>query len=147
MKTEMKYFRLKPEAPAVIGEHSEIERVQGDALKVRKMHLVFEGWFGDDLMKTSPVFYITEKLKRDLESSELSGISHFENIEVTKSENFKELYPNKELPDFFLFVINGTARQDDFGIEIGKLIVSEKALGFLKGFRLAETEIEDLEDG
>lgn len=142
----MKYFRLRPEVPAGVGENSKIERIPGSPLKVKKLHLVFEGWLGDDLMKTSPVFYVTEKLKKSLESSKLSGILNFEKIEITKSENFEELYPNQKLPDFFLFRINGTARQDDFGVEAGKLIVSEKALAFLKDFNLSETEIEDLED-
>ena len=140
----MRYFRLRPEIPAGIGENSEIERIQGNPLKVKRLHLVFEGWFGDDLMKTSPVFYVTEKLKQGLESAKFSGVSHFENIEVTKSENFEELYPEKELPSFFLFKINGEAKQDDFGVEVGKLIVSAKALEFLKGFNLSETEIEEV---
>lgn len=140
----MKHYEVELEVPAGIGENSVLKRRSGYPLQVEKLHLDFEGWMGNDIMETSPVFYITEKLRFGLEKSELSGISHFENIEVTKSENFEELYPNKKLPSFFLFRINGQARQDDFGVESGKLIVSGKALEFLKNFNLSEAEINEL---
>ena len=139
-----KYYKIYPEVPAGIGENSVINRIPGQPLEVIKMHLVFEGWLGSDLMKTSPVFYVTEKLKDALEKEDFSGISVFEKIEVTKSENFIELYPELELPNFFLMRIIGVAYKSDFGIDIGKLVVSELALNFLKQFQFTQVEIEEI---
>lgn len=126
----MKYFLIKLEVPAGIGKNSILERIPGQALKAVKLHLVIEDWLGSDLMKTSSVFYVTEKSKKRLVNSNLTGIEGFEEMEVSKSENFLELYPNKKLPRFLWFKINGEPRVDDFGVEKGKLIVSDRVKNF-----------------
>ena len=140
----MKYCKLKPEVSAGIGENSERQRIPNQPLQVIKLHFEFEAWFGNDLMKTSPVFYVTYELMQGLKDSELTGIFGFESIEISKSENFIELYPDKILPNFFLLKIDGVARKDDFGIESGKLIVSASALNFLQSYNISEAEIEEI---
>lgn len=139
----MKYFKINLEVPAGLGEKSILERTPGVPLKVIKLHLVFEGWLGSDLLETSPVFYATRKLREGLESSGLSGIKAFEDIEVSKSENFVELYADKELPDFFLLSLNGKAYKDDFGVDKGTLVISEKAKEFLEAYSLIGADIEE----
>ena len=140
----MKFFIIRPEVPAGIGENSQLERILGTPLKVIKLHLVFEDCPDSELMKTSPVFYVTEKLKAGLLNSDLTGIDSFETFEVSKSENFEEKYPNKVLPAFYWFKINGVAKQTDFGVELGKLIISEKAKTFLEGYNLNTANITEI---
>jgi hypothetical protein len=138
----MVFYKIHPEVPASIGKNSVIERIQDVPLKIIKLHLVFEGWLGGDLMETSPAFYVTKKLKDALSNSMLSGIANFLLVEVSKSENFLELYPNKQLPDFFFLKIKGTPYMDDFGIDKGFLIISERAKDFLSNFNLSDSVIE-----
>ena len=139
----MSWYKIKPEVPASIGPNSILERTSGAPLKVIKLHLIFEGWLGGDLMETSPVFYVTESLKNGLQSSSLSGIDAFEKIEITRSSNFLELYPDKELPDFFLLRINGIPYTDDFGLDKGYLVLSSKAKDFLMKYNLSDAELID----
>ncbi len=137
----MNYYLIKPEVPAGIGEESIIERIQGQPLKILNLHLVFDGWHGSDLMKTSPVFYITEKLYNKLIECSFSGIEGFEKAKVDKSDNFLELYPELELPDFYWMKINGTPKKSDFGLEALKLVVSEPVKIFLEEFSLVGASI------
>lgn len=137
----MKFYIIRPEIPAGIGENSQLERTLGKPLKVIKLHLAFEDYSGSDLMKTSPVFYVTKKLKEGLYNSDLTGIECFESFEVSKSENFEEMHPNKVLPIFYWFKINGVAKKTDFGVELGKLIVSEKAKLFLESYNVNTANI------
>lgn len=139
----MRYFRIRPEVSVYIGERTVFDR-SVVPWYIQKLHLEFEGWFGDDLVTASPVFCVTQRLKEGLEESLLSGILSFDNIEITKTENFEELYPNKELPNFFLLRIKDGGRRDDIGIESGDLIISEKALDFIRSYNLSEAEVEEL---
>jgi hypothetical protein len=139
----MKYYKINPEVPAGLGINSILERTPGHPLKVINLHLVFEGWLGGDLLETSPVFYVTERLKSGMEQTSLSGIQSFDDVEVSKSENFLELYPNKDLPKIFLLRINGRAYDDDFGIDKGVLVISETAKNFLAGYNLSNSDIEE----
>ena len=91
----MKYYIIKPEVPAGLGRKSIIERATGQSMKIIELHLEFQGWLGDDLMETHPVFYVTEKLKAALQKSKISGIEDFCQAIVTRSDSFVELYPNK----------------------------------------------------
>lgn len=141
----MRFIKIEPEVSVYIGERTVFDK-SVVPWYVQKLHLEFEGWFGDDLVTASPVFCVTQRLKEGLESSSLSGISNFDSIEITKTENFEELYPDKELPAFFLLRINGESKKDDIAIEAGDLIISERALEFLQGFNLSEAEIEDLKN-
>jgi hypothetical protein len=142
----MIFYKVRPEVPASIGKNSIIERHPGVPMKITKLHLVFEGWLGSDIMETSPVFYVTERLKEGLSGSTFSGISEFSLIEdVTKSDNFLELYPDKNLPKLFSIKITGVPHKDDFSIDKGYLIISDRAKQFLTGFNLGDSEIEEVQ--
>jgi hypothetical protein len=141
----MIFYKVRPEVPAAIGKNSVIERQPGVPMKIRKLHLVFEGWLGGDIMETSPVLYVTERLKNELSESTFSGITEFSLIEdVTKSDNFLELYPDKDLPKLFSIKITGAPYKDDFSIDKGYLIISKRVKQFLIGFNLSDSEIEEL---
>lgn len=141
----MSYYKVEPEVPAGIGVNSIIEHIPGQPLRIDKLHLEFEGWLGADLMGTSPAFYITERLKSGIEAGSYSGIVGFEPIEVSKSDNFRELYPDKELPNLYLLRLDGKSRESDFAVENGILIVSQTAKSLLDSYDMSIGEFEELD--
>jgi hypothetical protein len=57
----------------------------------------------------------------------------FDEVEVTTSGQFKELYPGRVLPQWLWMKVDGKPGVQDFGIGMGvRLIVSERALDLLK---------------
>ncbi|MEL6560188.1 MAG: hypothetical protein AAFQ94_18510 [Bacteroidota bacterium] len=139
----MKFFKIEPEVSVYIGEMTIYDK-RKIPWKIKELHLEFEGWLGDDIVTSSPVFCISNNLKEGLEESSFSGIIGFDTIKITKSENFLELYPNKKLPDFFLLRINGVYKKDDFSIHDGDLIISEEVLKLLNKYNISEALIKQL---
>ncbi|WP_241280096.1 hypothetical protein [Chryseobacterium cucumeris] len=83
-------------------------------------------------------------MRKGIESKQLSGIS-FDQVLVSKSETFLELYPDRELPNFFWAKINGESNRDDFFItEKNGLAISERAYSLLKNYNIDQADIEDL---
>jgi hypothetical protein len=58
------------------------------------------------------VSIITKGGMRQLRKANLTG-ARFDEVEVTKSYEFEELYPDQELPDFVWLKVDGWAGQDD----------------------------------
>jgi hypothetical protein len=142
----MKYYQIEPEVAGGIGEHSVIDRSSGKMV-VRKLHYEFDGWGGDELLESTPCFIVSERLAHEIERAQLTGIS-FDDVEVTKSNQFEELYPNRQLPKFVWLQIDGKPGQDDFGI--GKdpgLVISERALEVLKGLGISNALVTPYEKG
>ena len=58
---------------------------------------------------------------------------YFDQLEVTISDQFKQLYPNRLLPKFLWIKPQGKLRLDDFTTATdGRLVVSSKALDVLR---------------
>ncbi len=58
-------------------------------------------------------------------------------VKITTSEEFRELYPDRIIPEFAWLHVVGKSGRDDFGTDAeGRLVVSEKALLLLKNFAL-----------
>src|SRR5690606_11191327 len=113
--------------------------------KVERLHVVFDVWSDDDLLRTSPCYFITERLSEALGSNSFSGIKVGTEVETEASLTYQGLYPDKILPRYFLLRIDGTAFKDDFGLDkLNKLIISDRAKQFLAGFNLSDSEIEEV---
>ena len=140
----MKYYQLEPEVAGGFGEHCIIDRGSGKMV-VRKLHYEFDGWLGDELLESTPCFIVSERLARQIERAQLTGIS-FNHVEITKSDQFDELYPNRQLPKFVWLQIEGRPGQDDFGIGPDPgLVISERALEVLRGVGISNALITDYE--
>ena len=139
----MTFFKIEPEVSVYMGEMTTYDK-STTPWEIKELHLEFEGWLGNDIVTSSPVFCISSNLKEGLESSSFSGVIGFDTIKITKSENFLELYPNKKLPDFFLLRINGIYKKDDFSIHDGDLIISEEVLKLLNKYNISEALIKQL---
>ncbi|MBY8259298.1 hypothetical protein KW530_21605 [Vibrio fluvialis] len=136
------YFYIEPEVSGGFGDNSVMDTTVHPP-KVYKLHYQFDGWLGDELLESFPCFIISEALAQELEREHLSGFT-LEDVEVTKSEQFEELYPRKALPKFFWLQVTGSAAQDDLGIaEDHRLVVSESALNTLRKGKIEEADIEE----
>jgi hypothetical protein len=134
-------FVLMPEVAGGLGDGTVIDRSTTPPI-VSRLHYVMEGWLGDDLLETFPCYIVTERLGNALRSQSLSGIA-FGSVQVSKSQQFEDLYPNRQLPKFFWLKVTGNAGRDDFGLSADfNLVVSDHALGILRRFNLSNCEIE-----
>lgn len=127
----MSYF-IEPEVSGQLGDNTNMD-VSIHPPKVERLHFVFYGWLGDDLLECFPIFLITEKLKNELVVSDLSGYE-IKDCEIEESDEFK-LLQNIKLPNFFWLSITGN-ENDDFSITSKKLKVSDKAFLVLSKYNL-----------
>ena len=102
-------------------------------------------WLGDDLLESFPCFIAAEGLRKRLAQSGLSGC-RFDAVEVSKSDLFEEIHPDRELPEFAWLRVVGRPAIDDFGLSSDhRLVVSQRALDVLKSFRLDHCDTEEYE--
>lgn len=135
------YFYIEPEVSGGFGDNSVID-ASVHPPRVLKLHYQFDGWLGDDFLESFPCYIVSELLAEEIKSARLVGYS-FDDVEVSKSEQFEELYPGKKLPKFYWLKVTGVSRKDDFGIsEDYRLVVSNEALKVLKKGKLVEADIE-----
>lgn len=137
------YKLIEPEVAGNLGEETIIDNSFFPPL-VKKLNYEFDGWLGDDILESFPCYIVTERLRKNIDSEGLTGIN-FDNVLVSKSETFIELYPDKELPNFFWAKINGEPEKDDFFItEKNELAISNKAYLLLQKFNIDQADFEDL---
>ncbi len=126
------YHVVEPEVAGGWGKNTVFTRTPGKPTVVHKLHYQFDGWLGDELLESTPCYIVTERLAHEIERAQLTGV-RFDEVEVTTSDQFKELYPNRQLPKFVWLQVEGKPGQDDFGIAPGlRFVVSERALELLK---------------
>lgn len=131
----MNYFLLSPEVAGGLGKNTVMNRTVHPPA-ISRLHYELDGWLGDELLESFPCFVVTRRLADAIENAGLSGVS-FGDLEVTTSEQFKELYPDRDLPQFVWMKVMGKAGKQDFGLDDqNRLIASEKALDVLKTMRV-----------
>jgi hypothetical protein len=127
----MNFYVVEPEVAGGFGKHTVIDRSSGKMV-VQKLHYQFDGWLGDELLESAPSYIASERMAHEIERAQLTGV-RFDDVEVTTSDQFRELYPDRQLPKFIWLKVEGNAGHDDFGIAPGlRLVVSERALELLK---------------
>ena len=132
----MVFYAIEPEVAGGFGEHTEIDRTSGKMV-VTKLHYELEGWLGDALLESVPCFIGTKALADAIGEKNLTGVA-LDDVEVTTSTEFQELYPNRAIPKFVWLKITGRPAHDDFGIAPGlMLVVSERALRTLKNIGIS----------
>ena len=108
------------------------------------------------MLESTPCFIVSEKLKNALISSELKDF-RLEECLISVSEEFQELYPDKELPNFWRLIPLGTVNYENGNYSEwsghqfcltprGDLILTEEVLSFLKPFTLKYCDISALEN-
>lgn len=127
----MKFHQLEPEVVGGFGPNSILDTSVWP-LHVKHLHLEFDGWLGDHLLECFPCFVISQVIQRDAEEIGATGCV-FDSVEVTLSQQFRALYPDREIPNFVWIKIVGTPVEDDFGISDDNcLIVSDRIFTMIK---------------
>lgn len=136
----MKFHQVEPEVAGGWGEDTVARREPGRPPVVERLHHVFDGWMGDELLETTPCFIVTEGLAEAIRAAGLSGVT-FDAVEVGVSETFVELQPATVLPSWVWMKVEGVAGRDDFGLSPALiLVVSDRALAVL-GDRIVEAVV------
>jgi hypothetical protein len=140
----MTYYALEPEVAGHLGDRAVVDRSVHPPV-VQRLHYEFDGWLGDDLIESFPSFIATRGLRERLAESGLSGCQ-FDDVEVSKSDIFQEIHPDRELPEFAWLKVVGRAGMDDFGLSPDhRLVVSQRGLDVLKSFKLDHCDTEQYE--
>ena len=144
----MNYFFIEPEVAGGLGSNTILDRTTHPP-RAERLHYEFEGWLGDALLEGFPCLIATEQASNALKSARATGVDYAE-VEVSTSQLFRHLYPNRQLPPFVWLQIKGTAGKDDFGRHRdmraerprNKFVISERALEILRPFGLNHADIE-----
>ncbi|OOM06323.1 hypothetical protein [Clostridium saccharobutylicum] len=155
----MKLFMLEPEVAGEIGENTIYDnfddvRYRGAYPKISHLHFIFSGWLGDCIIESAPCFIVTDELKSKIEKSGLKGYK-FEDLEVSLSDEFIEMYPNRDIPQFKRLIPMGSVvvydetytqwSGEDFNLSNKSyLVVSEKVLDILKECNIDNCDIYEL---
>jgi len=140
------YHIIEPEVAGGWGDDTEFTRPPGQPVVIHKFHYQFDGWMGDELLESTPCYIVSEKMAEKLQQAQLSGFT-LDEVETTKSEQFRELYPDRELPRFLWLKVEGSAGQDDFGVTSNlQLVVSDRALKALVDVGISHALVEPFID-
>lgn len=155
----MNLYMLEPEVAGEIGENTIYDnfddvRYRGAYPKISKLHFIFSGWLGDEIIESTPCFIVSDELKRKIEKSELNGYK-FQDVEISLSDEFMEIYPDRDMPEFKRLIPNGSVSVDgetynkwsgeDFNLsDKSYLVVSEKALDILNEHNIENCDLYKL---
>ena len=131
----MHYFRVTFQT---VGCLNELRSDDTDEFVQNELEL--DLWPTDDIVGgLGDGQFVVAKLADSLKTSDLTGFQ-LEPISVVDGDQFsmhRNDHPGETLPDFFMLSATGKAGIDDFGTSQndGFLVISEKALAFLKTFK------------
>lgn len=136
------YYVIDPEVAGGWGKNMDVTRLPDETVIINKVHYQFDGWLGDALLESTPIFIGTQKLADAIITAGLTGVE-FDDVEISKSHIFNQLHPERKLPEFVWFKFNGKPGNADFGVtpEL-QLTVSQRALELLKEHGLNHADIE-----
>ena len=141
----MKYYYLEPEVAGGFGKNTIMDTNVHPPI-VSKLNYEFDGWLGDELLEAFPIYIATSHLADLISQKALTGFT-IGDVEVSRSGEFQDLYPNRELPNFVWLQIGGQVGKDDFGItEEHKLVVSQTALDLIQPFCTKELRVSEYQD-
>jgi hypothetical protein len=150
----MNYYILDPEVPGGMGSDTVIQPSSDNSFlwHVDSLHIEIAGWMGDDLLQNHPCHMVTDRLKKALEVSDLSGFE-IAKMKVTVDEQslmFRDsLFTSWPLPPIHWLKITGIAGIDDFGLTAPTapidFVVSARAMNLLRSFQLESCEISEYE--
>ncbi|MDY7228976.1 hypothetical protein [Hyalangium rubrum] len=132
---------VSPEVAGELGDNTVMDSSVHPP-RVSRLHHRFEGWLGDELLEVFPCFLVTAALGKSLEEARLVGFS-LDEVEVSVSPEFQELFPGRTLPEFRWLKITGENRDADFWLTPDhRLEISNRAREVLRKFTLAHAELE-----
>lgn len=144
----MEYYALKPEVAGGAGPNTIFIDPAARPPLISKLNYQFDGWLGDPILETVCSYIVTNQLRDRIASIHATGVS-FAPVEVSKSREYEDLNPNRELPEFVWLKVTGEAGQDDFGYTNSNghcIVVSERILDLLIEMGLHHCDLVELEN-
>ena len=154
-------YIIEPEVAGELGENTSYKNFQNVRLKgerpvVERLHYHFTGWLGDELLEATPCFIVSDEMAKSIDKNALSGC-RFEEVEISFSDEFMEMYPNRIIPQFKRMVPTGTIylENGDFREWSGEdicisqksyLVVTEKALAVFKNQNIDNCDITEINE-
>lgn len=154
-------YILEPEVAGELGEETlyhnfDNVRLKGERPIVDKLHYHFTGWLGDELLEATPCFIVSYELALSIEKKALSGY-RLEDVIISLSDEFNEMYPKRELSQFKRLVPTGTilVNKDTYKEWSGEdicisqnsyLVVSDKALDTIRTHKVENCDIIELKE-
>ena len=139
------YRFIEPEVAGGLGKETILNNNTYPP-EIKTLNYEFSGWLGDDIIESFPCYIISERLKNKIELEKLSGIT-FDNVIITKSQTFNQLYPNMKLPKFYWAKIYGRVGFDDFIIGNDyRMVISDLAYRILKLFNINHAIFEEMRE-
>ena len=144
----MRHYVLKPEVAGGAGPNTIFIDPGARPPSISKFNYEFDGWLGDPILETVCSYIVTRTLSDSIAAIHPTGVS-FGTVEVSKSGEFEDLYPARDLPEFVWLQVTGTPGQDDFGYTTSNghcIVVSERILDLLLASGMAYGKFVELED-
>lgn len=137
-----KFRYAQVEVAGALGDETKINKDTFPPI-VTKLHYIFDGWCGNDIIESFPCYIVSDLLKNELIKNSITGIV-FDKVKVSKSRNFHEIFTNIKLPEFHWLKITGIVGIDDFGLSSDyRLVISSKVFEILQNFNISEIDFED----
>jgi hypothetical protein len=136
-----KFYVVEPEVAGGLGSETVSSRGPSGHRIISRLHYELDGWLGDHLLETTPCFIATKQLADRLLEAGLSGFST-DLVEVSTSEQFRDLYGDRPIPQFIWLKVGGQPGVADLAVAPDlRLIVSAAALELLKSVGLEHAEV------
>ena len=136
----MAFFAIEPEVAGGWGDGTVADSSVHPP-HVQRLDYQFDGWMGDLLLASFPCFIVAAKLGDALRGRGLTGFD-LAACTVSTSDQFLELHPETELPEFRWLQITGVPGKHDFGVSAKhELVVSEAALAVLRRHGIQHCEV------
>lgn len=140
----MKYYIIDPEVAGGFGKGTIIDQ-EVYPPNVKLLDYEFYGWLGDVLLESFPCYIATLNAVEELQRFPVTGVQ-FDDVVITKSSQFDELYPRRILPEFRWLKVHGKAGLQDFGLTGAfRLVVSDRVLNSLKALGISNAIVENFE--
>ena len=109
----------------------------------------------DVLIEGFPCWIVTVPAMEQIKAAKLTGVS-FKDVEISTSEQFKDLHRTRRLPAFVRLEVNGRPGHDDFGFNKSfpitgmeklvdarrfTLVISERAIKILKALGISHASV------
>jgi hypothetical protein len=95
------FYNVIPQSIAQLGSNTIYDK-STTPWKILKLHVKVDVWSSDDLLKTSPCYFVTERLRSGLIDQSFTGFEIGPKLETELSNTFKNVYTYKDIPEFYL---------------------------------------------
>lgn len=140
----MKYFVIEPEVAGSLGSDTILDRSTHPPI-VNRLEFRFEGWLGDPIVESFPVFLARSDLVSRFKAIGITGYQ-IADAKITISDDLKATDPKLSIPPFEWVQIIGKSKHDDFFLAVDfRLVISEKVKAAVEEYGVKYWSIEEYE--